>query len=42
MMSDPSDLKPFWNQVWVAHLDPPLFLCSTSEPMPEGGRNEST
>ena len=39
-MSDPFVSKPYRNQAWVAHIDPPLFLNSAFEFMPEGGRND--
>ena len=37
-MSDPV-FVPFRCKAWVAHIDPPLFLSSINELMPEGGRN---
>ena len=37
-MSDPSVLKPYRDQAWVAPFDPPLFLNIQPMFMPEGGR----
>ena len=39
-MSDPCLLKPYRDQVWVAHLAPPLFLDSTLNPSPKEAEND--
>lgn len=40
-MGDPVVLKPYRDQAWVAHIDPPLFLNIINHVfMPEGGRND--